>query len=305
MKITEISVSNFLSWAEGVIPVDSGITALVGEGNKGKSTVLKSLAWATIGAYSTPQESLFGKKIEVTVKFDTNRSITRTKGGVVNKITFGDKTYEKFGGELPKDALSYTGYIEQCFAFQHSPPFLIGLQSPTVVYQQLSSPLGGDIFLQSAAVLRKVKEDSVKEAATLAKLLEQSQQQVDALAEVVFLRPIYETLLARQEEMARKNSLLLGIIKAQRLQEVIVAARQVYESLRLKVDKLSEVLGRYTAVRQLLTEVAEAEQAVKRTATSVENAQKSIGISKQALASIEVCPLCERPFKESDTCAAV
>jgi DNA repair exonuclease SbcCD ATPase subunit len=126
MKIKSITLKNFQSHKLSKVELDKGVTALIGENDQGKSSVLRGLYWLTFNRpLGDDFRSNWGGDTSVEVITDDGSIIKRVKTDSKNQYWLNDEVFEGFGTNVPEPIQKALNLSELNFSTPREAPFLI------------------------------------------------------------------------------------------------------------------------------------------------------------------------------------
>jgi len=108
MHFKSIRLKNFQGYKDSSFNLDKGYTCIVGENNKGKSSIVRALMFVYFDLWEKSFVRKGAEFVEVTIERDDGVSITRKKGDSVNEIIVEKNgkvidTFNNFGKTLPDE----------------------------------------------------------------------------------------------------------------------------------------------------------------------------------------------------------
>lgn len=182
--IKEVEIKNFQSHKHTVLNFCNGLNVINGESGKGKSAILRAIAWCV---YGEPRGNNFirtgTKKCSVKLTFSDNSSIERSrtlKGSskyIVTDVNGNSQEYSGFGNNIPIDVINqhqmpvvhlgkdFTAKLN--YSSQIEPPFLIG-QTNSIKAEAIGRLIGTNIYDDAvkeckSKILNIKKEISIRE----------------------------------------------------------------------------------------------------------------------------------------------
>ena len=126
MKIKSITLKNFQSHKLTRVNFDDGVTALVGENDQGKSSILRGLYWLTFNRPLGDEfRSNWGGDTVVEVTTEDNSIIKRVKTDSKNQYWLNEEVFEGFGTSVPEPIQNALNLSELNFSTARETPFLI------------------------------------------------------------------------------------------------------------------------------------------------------------------------------------
>lgn len=126
MKIKSISLRNFQSHKLTKVIFNDGVTALVGENDQGKSSILRGLYWLTFNRPLGDEfRSNWGGDTVVELVTEDNNTIKRVKTDSKNQYWLNDEVFEGFGTSVPDPIQKALNLSELNFSTARETPFLI------------------------------------------------------------------------------------------------------------------------------------------------------------------------------------
>lgn len=121
-----IELTNFQAHADLKVEFGTGVTAIVGPTDSGKSAIIRALRWACLNQGKADAFIRHGTK-EVTVRLRADgQVITRSRGPGGNQYCLGDEDYRAFGVTVPLPVERLLNLAEINFQAQHDGPFWLG-----------------------------------------------------------------------------------------------------------------------------------------------------------------------------------
>jgi len=241
MRATKLTIENFQSHENTVVELSPGVTALVGESDRGKSAVIRALRWLVLGE---PKGAGFVRagetRCKVRLDYDTGDYVERIKSPRDNAYLCNDSAYRGFGNTPPLEIQEITGVAKSevagepvCanIAGQHDPPFLLGM--PNTAKAQIIGTLGGaDVF---DAALRGTMTDAARARRDAARLEEEIGAlniEIAGLAWVEELRAAIDEAASAMKQIAQDTS----------RRDKIAALHTELVATRDRVNELSQIL---------------------------------------------------------------
>lgn len=294
MKIVEIELKDFQCHRHFKSKLGSGVNAIVGPGDIGKSAILRGVKWCLLNQpdgtgfirkwYNEGGGEQTADKASVKIVFDTGASIERIRGKKINRYVIHqpgeeDLILNRFGKGIPDEVKAVTGIDlvqigdkEICVQIQdqHDPYFLLSGVSGPSRWRSLSAVAGTLSADQAMANLesqiRQVGKDIKSTDAELAKLNDELKEDLSELESVSSTREALDVITNEVEPKAKKRDQL----------EKLIAA-----GIDLKA-KTKEALARKRVLSGFVQDVQEIEEAIEKSASRA----TSIGSLVQRLEKI-------------------
>lgn len=202
--IKQIELENFMSFAEAVVPLTTGLNVIAGANRQGKTNVLRALRWVFLN--DGPAEDLLrhghgdtkAKCARVRVVYDDGSWVERRRSSSENLyvLHYADGREEEHSGVgqgFCAPVAEITGFFPVAagndtvlLGWQGTadPKLLVG-QSPAVVDRQLTRMIGSNILEEAVALAHADLTAKRRDAKTYQGTVERLGAQVQALAGVV------------------------------------------------------------------------------------------------------------------------
>lgn len=242
MKLTKLQICNFQSIIKLDLDLHTGINIIVGEGDIGKSAILRALfSWA-FNPSGTECIHCGKKSTEVSVTLDSGMIVTwkKIKSGasqyVITDPKGNSKLYEKVGREVPSEVAECIPFIELKignenynlnFANQFDPAFLLSFK-PSSRAKLLDSLTGLDILHKA---LKACNNDSRNDTTKLTTYKELTEHHDVELKKYDWVNAV----VVQIEQVAK------SIQTTKSLEEKVKVLDNLYEEVKTKQEDLSTV----------------------------------------------------------------
>ena len=181
--ITKIDIRNRQSHQHTTLDLADGVNLLVGQGDSGKSAILRSLFWPIYNTAGDSQVSNWAKKItkggKVALTDESSVTVTKPQGALVrfrnpteNGYTVNGETLKAVGTGVPDQVSSFFNLSDVNIARQHSPYFLIDLPGG-----QVSAYLNRVVKMEEIDSYLSAAAGCLKDARAKHKSLQDAQEQ--------------------------------------------------------------------------------------------------------------------------------
>ena len=263
--IKKIKIENIQSHKETELELCSGINAIVGSSNNGKSAILRAFYWLVynrpLGVDNLLSHWAFDKKGNQILPMKV--SIENEKGTITRFRTKDENQYIVNGEELNVVKTDVPEQVEKLLCLtdtniqrQQDAPFLLSLTSGQVA-QYFNKTVRLDIIdrvLSNAESRRRKLNQDTKTNSELLKETQKKHEKYEWLEQV-------EKLLTKYENISKKN---------QELKEQV----EVLENQIQEFEKYSEVQEKYNfipEVKKNLSKIKESENKVQELKENIEN----------------------------------
>lgn len=294
--LDRVQITNFQKHKFLKLKPNSGITAIVGPSDAGKSSVVRALRWLALNKPRGKQFIHDGEE-EASVKVRIDGKTVERRRGETNQYRLGKQIYTAFGNSVPEPISNLLRLGAENFQGQHEGPFWFGLS-------------GGEL----AARLNEVVDLTIidETLAKIAKRVREAKTAVDVAK---------NKLEEAREERKRLKFSVLARVSLDRIEGLSNTAKQIgtrcdrlHDTIE-QYEQLSVLAGRKSPSQDFkrLEEGAEQVRALKqrtsRLAGLVESAEQTIReIDKgeeerdSVLRQIQegtkgFCPICGQPFE--------
>jgi len=296
--LERIRLTNFQCHAELKIGLKESILAVVGDSDKGKSTLCRAIRWL---ALNKPRGSGFirwGQKLcSVKIRLD-GHDIERIRDSTGNRYVFGGKEYKAAGNDVPGDIRAFLAMGPENFQQQHDSPFWFGL-TPGELGKELNKIVDMEIIdtaignvasrLRKGRATEDVCEQRLAQAEDRAEELGWVPRYVEECNQLVDLEKAAEQAefdVDDLEEFCRELA---------ECRETIETARDYVEAGQNVLELGSEYeksMQDYQELRGLLAEIGEKQSEIERNRYNVDEARKTLDQESEGL-----CPICGNELK--------
>lgn len=296
--LKRLRLKNFQKHDRLIVEFDA-ITTIIGDNDRGKSTILRALRWVCL---NDRRGNSFIKRdttrTRVSLEEDDHR-IVRVRGARTNLYTLDGQEYKSFHNSVPSDISN----ILQCdainFQRQHESPFWFAL-TPAQVSRELNSIVNLEAIDQALALAsQRLKK------AKLAVDLSQSKLQ-DARTERVKLAWVPELdERLRQLEQQHKRIVRLGK-EAKALRLLLRKGRKLKRRMKVEWPDLSEM----DALLKRIEDLEERRSELAYLLQQIRNKRKQIKWLKEQSTRLGAtltkelkgrCPVCGQSMKRIDS----
>lgn len=260
--LTKLILKNFQIHRLLSLQLNPLVTVLVGESDRGKSSVLRALKWICLNRPSGDAFLRHGStEVRVALRADGHK-IVRTKRAGKNVLRLDDHQFSALGkGGVPDEAARLLNVDEVNFQDQHAASWWFH-DSPGQVSKNLNAIVNLDLIDRTLANLAS----ELRKAKTVSEITEQrltsSIAQCDKLTWVQLAHKELSELESMSEELAQKRSRidslgsliekLSGVLSIQqnsaeqlKMGAAAVAAGEKVLKIRAQREKLQEVLSKW------------------------------------------------------------
>jgi len=266
--LSRLKINNFQKHSDLEVKFDEKITAIVGESDVGKSSILRAIKWI---AFNRPRGDGFikdGEK-EVSVKLKMDKSVLERKRGKENLYIVDKQRLVAFGNDVPPQVDGIMNLGEENFAFQHDPPFFF-CETAGEVARRLNKIADLDIIdtvsANIASKMRKTKATKEVVEERLKTVIEEveSLQYVDQLEkDLSVLEIAEEENQARSTRMACLSDLMNEAILSHKKASRLLKAHLSASGLAKRGTEAIEVRESLISIQDLVESVQIEEQRMK------------------------------------------
>lgn len=251
--ITRITLKNFQIHKDVSLELGSGITAIIGDSDKGKSSILRALRWVSLNDPSGDEfindDAAF---CSVEIEKDGN-TIVRYKDKKVNQYILNGTVYNTVGTGVPKEVQDALGLTEVNFQMQDDPFFLIGISNAGDVSKKLNEVVGLNTITLSNSYPTKIIRSETIIGNQLRKDLkekERSLKKYHSLDSLETKVQEWETKKEKLEKLSRKIHKLGSLVQSLTLlrskltdyKQISIINQKLYElSLKEKSFKKKQI----------------------------------------------------------------
>lgn len=263
--IKKIKIENIQSHKETELEFDSGINAIVGSSNNGKSAILRAFYWLVynrpLGVDNLLSHWAFDKKgnqispMKVSIENEKG-TITRFRTKDLNQYIVNGEELNVVKTDVPEQVENLLSLTDTNIQRQQDAPFLLSLTSGQVA-QYFNKTVRLDIIdrvLSNAESRRRKLNQDIKSNKELLSEIQKKHEKYTWLEQV-------EKLLIKYENISKKNQELKN--------EIEVLENQIQD-----FEKYSEVKEKYNfipEVKKNLIKIKESENKVQELEESIEN----------------------------------
>jgi len=194
--IKSIQLKNFQCHRDRTIEFGTGVNAIVGDSDVGKSALLRAFQWVAFNRPAADSLMTHGaKEMSVTVITDSH-ILSRFKSSTKNGYSLDGVEYLAIGRDVPEDISQALGLTEISFQRQFDSPFLLS-ESAGEVGRQLNELVDLTIIDRTTSNINRRVKDTNK---TIKVLEVQSEKQKEELAQYKQLHKAATTLKEIQKE---------------------------------------------------------------------------------------------------------
>jgi len=262
--ISNIEIKNFQNHEHAKLDLDSGVNAIIGQTDSGKSAIVRALRWLV---FNRPSGEAFKKNGQdsVSVKIETDKGIIeRAKTKKKNSYSFGDKEWKAIGTEIPEEIIRALKLSELNFQTQFEGPFLLN-KSAGAVAREINKVANLDKIDSTLAnitsVLRKEKAEYTNQKTNL----DSAQQEYETLIWVDSAEEFLDEIEKEQnnylnlsqqidkiKELVDKRD---GLLKAKnKLDIIIIPANLKIDYIETKADAIEKSKVEYEKLLSLVNE---------------------------------------------------
>lgn len=268
--IKKIKIENIQSHKETELEFDSGINAIVGSSNNGKSAILRAFYWLVynrpLGVDNLLSHWAFDKKgnqiLPMKVSIENEKgTITRFRTKDLNQYIVNGEELNVVKTDVPEQVENLLSLTDTNIQRQQDAPFLLSLTSGQVA-QYFNKTVRLDIIdrvLSNAESRRRKLNQDIKSNKELLSEIQKKHEKYTWLEQV-------EKLLTKYENISKKNQELKN--------EIEVLEEQIQD-----FEKYSEVKEKYSfipEVKKNLIKIKESENKVQGLEESIENLESDL-----------------------------
>ena len=272
--INKLIISNFESYKDTVFEFCSGVNAIIGPTDSGKSGVLRALKWPIKNrpsGNSFAPKYVKSKKKETTVGIGLeNVTIYRSKGKenlytiVPNDTSQKEIVFKAFGTSVPEKIYSLFNIFDVNIQGQFDPPFFLSL-SPGEVARQLNKAVNLDVIDRSqrniGLALKKENNLLKHEKRTIT----QKQEELKQYQWLNEVHPLINSLedvdkqVVTLKESANVLSEVMKLInnnkdQIQKINSILIHERSI-EDLYLLNNKIDKQVSLYNNLNEVLNDI--------------------------------------------------
>lgn len=215
-----ITLRNFQLHKKRHIEFDRHVTCIIGESDKGKSSVLRAFYWLCFNRPAGDDMVRHGRRKAIVHVGVDGHIISRERGAAANRYRFSGKNYVSFGQTVPEEIAGLLNVAEINFQNQLDPPFWLADPAPKVSREL------------NAVVNLSVIDDTLAASAS---------QVRQAKAEL----EVCETRLTRAREELNNLSWVPAMLKEvaalEKLDQQVTHSRARTLALRSRLDRAGEI----------------------------------------------------------------
>ena len=292
-KLVKLVLKNFRVHAAKTLEFTPGVNVLVGDNDKGKSTVLKAIRWVTFNRPVGNSMVRWGKK-ECSVSISTEKhEVSRFKGGENGYQVDGGEPSRAVGTEVPKEVQDALRLDSVNFQAQIDPPFWLSLSAPEVA-QEMNRIIDLSIIDRSMTNAAGKLRDATSRLKALNELHEAVQVKIGRLRWLPAAEARAKEALRCEQEASAKHS------EAQRISRLVRDVREAQEATESVpdlskvgpvIEKLKQVRSEAKSLERLIERIKVEQENLWRVRSEAEAAEKEADRIKPKL-----CPACGRPM---------
>lgn len=249
--ISSLELKNFQAHKDTLFEFDSGVNAIVGESDVGKSAALRALYWVVFG--KPVGDSMVRRGVrnpcEVTIKTSDGHTIRRVRGKTENYYEVDGEILKAFGKGVPEDATTALNLSEINFSRQLDPPFGLSM-SGTELAQYLNKLIDLDIIGSSLSNINKMANYSAAQAELDKQSIRQAKDKIRSLKWIAEAETHIAELEALQSKATRQrleaNKLREALDDCHRFENMVAeysfasAASKAFDKLAAIADKVTK-----------------------------------------------------------------
>jgi exonuclease SbcC len=296
----KIVLRNFQSHNHSEIQIPTGITALLGDNDSGKTAVVRALRWLLWNRPSGESfRSHWGGSTEVSLETDRGW-ISRIRDDKRNVYVVNGQTLNAIKLQVPREVSDFFKVDHINFQFQSDPPFLLG-SSPgeRANYIQKITRMNV-IFIAEDLLRQKIKRLN----ADIVRWKSQAEELSTELSRYPDLPSIYDEiqeLRQKEEELEKLKQSLTNL--TQKIEDYYkiqseIKTLKVYMRLSKRINILDrkisqkeDLIQRYNRLRGTLSEFRGVLSDLNKTKTTLDQLK-----ARWNEILPEVCPICGRPL---------
>lgn len=291
--ITQIILYDFQKHAKLKIDFDQ-ITTLVGETNRGKSTVLRALRWLCLnqpnGNEILRQDS---ESVRVLLSCDGKR-IKRTKGKLGNHYYLENESYSAFSNGVPPTIQELLNVSELNFSKQHDPSFWLSLTSGEVA-KRLNEIISLDVIDRYTARMASMVRKAKAKETFLSERIASYEQKLEEDAWIEEAYQDQQKLISKQQRLVEKESHLKALTKSVVLLTENTKKLKSYKTLQKQGNTFSCLVNKLTKQAKALDLVASLTHQLCELGRTLSQQQRQHSELEAQLANYTSCPLCGKP----------
>ena len=312
-KIKSINLRNFQGHTNSTITLDPGITAIIGESDAGKSSIIRAIKWVAtnrpLGIAYRNYDANAKDPFKAMIKFDDDTQVGLDK----KKYIINDKSIEKFGTTIPYEVEDTIALTDLNIQNQHDKYFLLQ-DTPGNVAKRLNELVNLDIIdfvlknvnsdiraINKETEEYRVKVGGTKDAIDVYKRLPHVEELVLSLEDKVstceadgntldVVQTIYTSIMINKDKIKNITE-WLNIEKA--IEEIVdlFAARTMADDDLISVESSVEIIEEYQERISIHDHILTAEPKIEKLYSVIikgDTAQKEINGVSVLLSNLEL-----------------
>ena len=305
--IESLKIKNFQSHKEADLEFSSGVNAIVGPSDCGKTAILRALRWVVFNRPSGDAFRMEGtRKVSVALRTTEGFEIIREKDHTRNLYLLlsesGDSEFTAFGQSVTEEILRVLNLTRLNFQEQHDPPFLLS-SSPGEVARHLNDLVNIDVIDSSQKIINREIRRIRNDISTSVERIEQMETEIteyDYLPE----------LEGRIAELEGRQRVLEGMIRQRNKLSVLIqkyhdAANELedFRERQKSLKKIEPHINNIIRAKEDRTRVREEREQLRRTLRKYRDTIDSLTevtkenreLARQLREEMpNICPLCEQ-----------
>lgn len=298
--LKSLRLQNFQCHSKLILDFDPQITTIVGTSDIGKSAVVRALSWLTFNSPSGDAFIRHGAQGCTVTLINDVAMIRRRRGKGVNQYEVDGKKFEAVGrGGIPAAVSESLSLGDLNFQYQHDAPLWLS-QNAGQVAKNLNAIVDLDLIDRILGRLgRQTKLRSTELTVSQARLA-QAEREKEGLKWVELATSDFDEV-SKLERAATKAQ-----IAYEQMFNVVQQAEISKHRITKYEDVLEPVLGVVEVLDTLQKQIDDKERqeraldsllnSIKTQRATLRTLKEHLQMEKEKLASIKVCPLCNREF---------
>lgn len=245
--IKSIKLNNFQSHISSFIFFDEHITAIIGNSDSGKSSIIRALKWV-IDNRPSGDDFIRYNSDDCIVEVDINNHIIkRIKSKNINQYILDNKIFTGFGLSVPDEIRDIFNFSEFNFQFQFDPPFLIS-NSASDVSRFLNKCINFEKIDLSLTNIESMKRDCKREMKYIQDEYDLKKEKCDSLQWVYNAENTFN-IIENRYILLEKNRYTFNSVHSLYLQQKKVISELQFLSF-FKKDTFSIIVDKNDKVRE-------------------------------------------------------
>ena len=295
--IKSVQGINFQSHKDSTLDFHSGVNAVVGESDEGKTAVLRFLRWACLNQPNGDEfRSWWGGDTSATVTTTDGQEIHRERSKKNLYKLNDNEPYASFGQTVPEPIEKALNMKEENWQRQMDPHFMLSLSAPECS-RRLNEVADLNDIDDAMSAVEKLSRDGSAQINSLKTAIETNEENLEEYKDLDEMKEVLKKAHAIEKKMDKLEE------RQGEIQDRMEKRLQARKALQKFPDtkEAEDLVKEIKQIQEKMKETSRKKERLERCARDVEAAAKSAKKAreeeKRAVAEMpKVCPQCQRPL---------